>query len=209
MTVPLSLYSSFRIFKISPSRHIPQSSSQIIHLLVWRPWRSLRLLYLGTEHPCKDYMPRATIFGIAMLALGCHDLEMLGLAIDTRDEQWPRALRRVASVGQTTLQTLDVGYSRLSDPMPIAAFLSDVFPWLEDVTSAWSTSLLYGLEPDERRDAESLKERWDEVSWMIPSLAQVREEERNWVMDHGQELPPPLTIEEVMAVLRNGDSEQA
>lgn len=89
---------------------------------------------------------------------------------------------------QRKLAKLEVGWSRIEDPVAIAAFLPDLFPKLLEITTGFSPpeDLLYFQGPgdaDERQQilADAVHaERWAEVAWVyLPRFVQIRKQERN------------------------------
>lgn len=161
-----------------------------------RSWKKLQKLDLVMASPYKHYTPLATISGLTIFALVCPDLKKLGLAVDTRGEFWPSdCCRPLANESQSKLQALDVGYSRLEHPAPLAAFLSHIFPKLDAVTSHWTFT--FDEEEDDEEDAGQ-PWTWEAVGSLVSDFVHVRTQERNWAAEHKQIMPPPMTLEEII-----------
>jgi len=74
-------------------------------------------------------------------------------------------------VRQWRLFDLVVEDSPIKDPLPVAAFLSDIFPGLTEVVP----KPLNSVELDERQKS------WNEVHKLVPAFASVRASERRYL----------------------------
>ncbi|KAI0349593.1 hypothetical protein OH77DRAFT_1525544 [Trametes cingulata] len=186
-----------------------------------KAWPRLAHLRLGTEHP-PPRIPRpppATLAGLLGFAHRSPALRSLGLHVRTDVQALPRLLREVRpgrGAVHRGLESLGVGRSHLAyeDVLPVAAFLSDVFPGLVEVECAWAFAddededddgALEDGEEDgdeaarrrrdphgaERRAEARVRRRWNRVHELIPVFERVREQERKWAVRHGQRILTP------------------
>ncbi|KAF7288379.1 hypothetical protein HMN09_01401000 [Mycena chlorophos] len=87
---------------------------------------------------------------------------------------------------QTTLDDLDVGYSPIVDPFPIAELFSSLFPELDRIVTDWPDPEddYYSdedAEPDEdAQESDIFYQRWKEVEKLAPKLAAIRKGEQSW-----------------------------
>ncbi|KAJ7838721.1 hypothetical protein B0H13DRAFT_2418948 [Mycena leptocephala] len=84
---------------------------------------------------------------------------------------------------QYSLTHLDVEYSAISTPISVAGFLSGIFPRLEEISSRLDDE----QDPKEvalRAQEMEFHDRWNEVQALLPHLAAIREDERNWLQSN-------------------------
>lgn len=133
-------------------------------------WLKLRVLELGTENGWRK-PSNITLQGFAELLRRCPVLSAVGLTMnalapDINHRRPGRGIRR------NGLEVLRVADSKITDPLTVAAFLSDVAPNAEitgyeigyDVYGMLNTRMLY-------------QERWEEVSILHPLLVNLRRQE--------------------------------
>lgn len=168
-----------------------------------RSWPKITRLDLCVQFPFWNmdvYYPAATLPGLIPFARFCPALEVLGVPVcaDISRIPHPSLERRpMATRGPgapkngSGMYHLKVGLSVMREPwtVPVAAFLSDVFPALEGVSTAWTDGMgedvEEGLDGDIGTPAE-IRERWDEVATLARRFGEVRNQERNWTAAHGQ-----------------------
>ncbi|KAJ7278357.1 hypothetical protein C8J57DRAFT_1576859 [Mycena rebaudengoi] len=136
---------------------------------VWdiaRAFPELRQLTLesSTEMPCA---PGVTLGGLPAFATHCPHLGSMHIAFNAT------AIPPAATpdISQATLSSLEVLNSPiLSEPAPIARFLSGIFPGLVEVIS----------DPDDVQAGFTAEdcETWDQVKDLLPLFADVHREER-------------------------------
>jgi hypothetical protein len=99
------------------------------------------------------------------------DLEVIGIVMDVTVPVvlLPESLRSPDS----KIRHLDVGDSRISDPLWVAAFISGVFSNLDFVECSY-----HGLTTA-REEAREFESRWSTVQELIPVFRAVRVQERN------------------------------
>ncbi|KAI1798257.1 hypothetical protein LXA43DRAFT_1078464 [Ganoderma leucocontextum] len=154
-------------------------------------WRKLVRLEFCVEHPCCDrdgYSPATTLLGLIPFALLCPELEVLGIPINTdMSTMPPNLLERCPGRGAvaSNVYQLEVGLSIVNDPVPVAAFLSDLFPNLRRVYTAWTDDMEDAMDGD-IGTPEEIRERWDEVALLVGSFRNVRRQERIWAAAHGK-----------------------
>ena len=161
--------------------------------LIGRTWPHLRRLELGFDDLNRVWRePKVSLSSLADLARACPKLEVLRIGVDTT--KLPPApasapapigapLRRTPRPPAHPLRTLRVGWSEIQDPVPVAGFLSDTFPRLRTVNTAWLIAEDFEDMPAEMWEDEDEEPRlmWDEVTHdLLPALAAVREQEWNW-----------------------------
>lgn len=154
-------------------------------------WRGLVRLSLCVGGPraqpdldLSDFIPMhgATLFGLVPFALFCPELAWLGLPLDVDlwRNAWALHGRPGCGAALSEMIVLDVGLSVLYDPVPIAAFLSDLFPSLEGIRTAWrgvreedvSSDVLNLWRPG------NIVTRWEQVADLVDGFATVRKQER-------------------------------
>ncbi|KAG1860460.1 hypothetical protein C8R48DRAFT_774434 [Suillus tomentosus] len=137
-------------------------------------WLKLRALELGTENGWRQ-PSKITLQGFAELLRRCPVLLVVGLAMNA----WAPDIdhrRPGGGIRRNGLEVLRVADSKVTDPLPVAAFLSDVAPNAEitgyevgfeigfDMYGTFNTRMLY-------------RERWEEVSMLHPLLVNLRRQE--------------------------------
>ncbi|KAG1863547.1 hypothetical protein DFJ58DRAFT_724964 [Suillus subalutaceus] len=133
-------------------------------------WLKLRTLELGTENGWRQ-PSKITLQGFAKLLRRCPVLSVVGLAMNA----WAPDIDHRRPGGGTRrngLEILRVADSKVTGPLSVAAFLSDIVPNAEitgyeigcDVYETFNTRMLY-------------RERWEEVSMLHPLLVNLRRQE--------------------------------
>ncbi|KAJ7160612.1 hypothetical protein C8R43DRAFT_920477 [Mycena crocata] len=145
-------------------------------------WPRLRDLYLcSTEVP---HAPsRVTFAGLRSLAQHCPRLSILQLPLNAAGP-FPqfKPVSGVPRVQQQCLQLIDVGRSPLGSPHAVAAFLSGLFPRLDNIMTD-QDGVRHETEAAvaEHAEAIALHSRWKVVESLLPLLRKVRGEERSWM----------------------------
>ncbi|KAG2123479.1 hypothetical protein DEU56DRAFT_49625 [Suillus clintonianus] len=133
-------------------------------------WLKLRALELGIENGWRQ-PSKITLQGFAELLRRCPVLSVVGFAMNA----WAPDIddrRPGCGVRRNGLEVLRVADSKITDPLSVAAFLSDVVPNAEitgydieyDMTGTFNTRMMY-------------RERWEEVSMLHPLLVNLRRQE--------------------------------
>ncbi|CDO69846.1 hypothetical protein BN946_scf184884.g5 [Trametes cinnabarina] len=179
------------------------SINDLACLVIAKTWPDLRTLNLGPQR--LDETPPATLTGLVYLAQGCRHLHSLGLAINPDVTRLPR-ICKLARPGlgfvQKKLVTMDVGRSKIRDPMAVAAFLSDLFPKLDNIDDGFpceEDAYDEYVETEEEREkilADAVHHtRWSEVMFdFLPEFVQIRKQERRWGLRHGEQPIPRVKI---------------
>ncbi|KAJ7495486.1 hypothetical protein FB451DRAFT_1478335 [Mycena latifolia] len=132
-------------------------------------WPCLEELSLGPVHPL-----RTTLRSLLSLATHCPRLRTLALSLDasvvpTLDQDAP------VRVVQASLTEWEVADSIIASALPVAAFLSSVFPALDAVCAD-----MQDTDSHEDGVADALKELWAEVDEALPVCHAMRDEEQHW-----------------------------
>ena len=151
-------------------------------------WKNLTLLELGPDS--HEGPTEVTLSALLPFVYGCPKLWCLGLNIDTDVKKLERRYRVFRpGFGKThhALTTLKLGRSQIADPVSVAAYLSDLFPNLENLESDWDFEddidepCWTEEEREEIRRGAAVRERWNDVEWhLMPAFLKVREQERRW-----------------------------
>ncbi|GLB38759.1 hypothetical protein LshimejAT787_0506240 [Lyophyllum shimeji] len=120
-------------------------------------WPRLQSLRVDTERK-PDGLPRATLACLVSFARHCHHIEWLQLTVNARDIPASNPTGRIAS---NTLLTLGVGFSPISSPLKVAAFLSGVLPKLKRIIYYAAN---YG---DESEEPDTSGLGWSEIHFFI------------------------------------------
>ncbi|EIW59339.1 uncharacterized protein TRAVEDRAFT_122287 [Trametes versicolor FP-101664 SS1] len=151
--------------------------------------------------------PRTTLAGLATVARLCPKLDWLGWELDASLDALPPArLERRPGLGMVPRHvfTLNVGLSPIEDPWAVAAFLSDIFPWLESIDHGWKA--LEFDQPDGQIDQWGLERegwslpkrygvRWENARALIAKFAKIRGHERAWKREKTGEKAPEYQLE--------------
>ncbi|KAM5537056.1 hypothetical protein V8D89_009202 [Ganoderma adspersum] len=167
-------------------------------------WRRITRLELCVQNPfwsTDGYDPAATLSGLVPFARLCPALEVLGVPVredlsslsHAALERRPFHADGVGGLGgasESVVCELEVGLSvvRARWVAPVAAFLSDVFPELTGISTAWTDAMGEDMSEDMDGDVgtpEEIRARWDEVARLARRFGNVRRQERNWVAVHG------------------------
>ena len=143
-------------------------------------WPSVETLELNSE-PLYTRNFSLDFRALLPFAKHCHKLEHLGIFINDTGFEVPSASSIIRPF--RALQTLNVGTSRLENPVAVAIFLSLLFP-------PWCT-LQYGitwtscgtkehrqLDPYIEAEISDRVGPWEEMSMLLPFLAEVRRDGR-------------------------------
>ncbi|KAF8194473.1 hypothetical protein K438DRAFT_1934637 [Mycena galopus ATCC 62051] len=102
-----------------------------------RAWRNIEELQLRS--PAVYQPPACTLLSLEAFAQHCPRLRLLSMTLDaTIVPETDLESTSVQCVRQDTLTSLDVGYSRISDPTSVARFISSNFGNLRSLTSCLS-----------------------------------------------------------------------
>jgi len=143
-------------------------------------WPSVETLELNSEPLYAREFP-LDLRALLPFAKHCHKLEYLGIFISATGFEVPRANTIIQPF--RALQTLNVGTSRLVNPVAVATFLSLLFPpWCTlqwGITwSSCGTEEHRQLNPDIETEISDQAAAWEEMSKLLPFLAEVRRDGR-------------------------------
>ena len=119
-----------------------------------------------------QYRPRATLTGLMPLIRRCRHLVSLSLYVDADvllpDPKTPAQYRALYGEwpSKSIVRCFDIGMSQTSQPVRVAAFLSDLCPDLE-VLRCYSY--------------HALSEEWSEVMALLVQFRAIRSQERQWM----------------------------
>ncbi|KAJ6535748.1 hypothetical protein B0H19DRAFT_1271469 [Mycena capillaripes] len=142
-------------------------------------WPRLLALKLVTHQSI--IKPRVTLQGLRFLARHCSHLESLHMTFDASTIP-DTADSAEGHISQTSLVFLHVADSPIVAPLPVARFLSGIFPSLTSISVSVSVSvsgLLFGPASDSD-DISPFQSQWKDVQSHIPLMLAVREEGRIW-----------------------------
>ncbi|KAJ7479441.1 hypothetical protein B0H11DRAFT_1276058 [Mycena galericulata] len=145
-----------------------------------RSWRRLHSLALITQSTVLQ--PRATLHCLQCFAEHCPELHYIRINLDATivPVQEPNARGHVA---QPRLTNLNVAYSPISTPLPVARFISGIFPNLRSISTHRDDSdRQFDEAPLGRAEDEDLAihDRWKEVEAQIPIVQAIRDEALLW-----------------------------
>ncbi|KAJ7650397.1 hypothetical protein FB45DRAFT_17131 [Roridomyces roridus] len=143
-----------------------------------RSWPSLRKLILNNEPLISDRPPSLTLKSLLPFARYCPELEHLGVFIDATTGDLPASYppdffpRPFAK-----LVHLSMGISHITEPGPVALFLSHLCPLNVkiDYGVTWDT---HWLQPPILSAIFDRCSAWDKVAELLPLLTKLRMEER-------------------------------
>ena len=117
-----------------------------------------------------------TQVGLLRMLECCPSLETLCIAINTNAFTQVPLDRPGRGVQNTNIRTVTFADSTITPcaTTAVAAFLSDVFPNLNEVT-AWKSEQLR-----KRPGANLYAARWDDVSQQVKGMIRIRQQERRW-----------------------------
>ena len=150
-------------------------------------WRQLERLEISASSDMRPLPGLVSLVGLAYLSYGCPNLKMVGLPVDTDVTRIPTALPGLPNaLGEEFLPCdltyMHVGASPIRDPVTVAAYLSDIFPLLNNISTH---PLDRDLAVDNhealmqwRRAADMHLMRWICVQRLVARFAQVRDDER-------------------------------
>ncbi|GBE84834.1 predicted protein [Sparassis crispa] len=157
-------------------------------------WPKIHTLELGTDWRRELDTLGVTLKGLIPLAQHCPALEHLGLVfdtdvseiVDTYSEQRPGG-----GVTNGKLLLLSTGTSRIGEDMvTLGGSLSDLFPQLRHVHSAWGKKELHdaaGADEDDP-DEEELQQ-WEQLRRLVREMGRVRRQEREWHASAAKDRP--------------------
>jgi hypothetical protein len=151
-------------------------------------WPKLTVLSLNAKSGW-GITSRVTHQGLITLLSRCAALIELALAIDFSQVDVPHAEVPDSRPGDgvTNDKCLIANFvtSAIIFPITIAAFLSDVCPELEAVSSSWNHGM---LGPDVDLDeVDTFRERWEEVGDYLPAFCAVRRQCMGWAEKRARE----------------------
>ncbi|KAI0769992.1 hypothetical protein C8Q74DRAFT_1202082 [Fomes fomentarius] len=165
-----------------------------------RAWPDITTLELGCGSRYYTALEKyvATFSGLMTLARRCPKLETMRVPLDPDLERVPIFRPALGAEHSGAMQVLNVGQSKIEDPVGVASILSDIFPGLVEIEhdwpheeSAWEDeeNEITG-EERERILAEAVyTNRWQDVaSTLLPKFVRVREQERNWARANGRKV---------------------
>lgn len=134
----------------------------------------LQSLDMDTTHGCWTHS-KITLTGLVPLLRNCPHLRWLGIVIDATilppDTEKPRGYAGKVGVWNRHLKSLVLGDSKIDDAARVAAFLSDIVPYVNHIFS-W-----IGDDDDQPPEQREYCERWDEAASLIKVFADVRKQE--------------------------------
>ncbi|KAG0697947.1 hypothetical protein DFH29DRAFT_944071 [Suillus ampliporus] len=134
-------------------------------------WPNLQNIALGTHWGWRQQSD-VTLKGLLSLVRHCPQLESIGLVMNAVTTDIT-SQRPGGGVRRPKVTSLNVGDSRVGDPLAVAAFLSDVFPRLLSVDA-------FNHLGGRRRPipaAKEYEEKWKEVERLLPAFSKVRAQE--------------------------------
>ncbi|KAJ7150784.1 hypothetical protein C8R46DRAFT_498036 [Mycena filopes] len=138
-----------------------------------KAWPDLDLFSLAAASPARgvEPPPRTTLLSLLHLAHHCSGLTELHMTVDASiipdiDGRYPSTLHH-------ELSDWRVGNSLITSPLPVARFLSGLFPSLNWVCA---NEMQEGAHAP--GVAESLTSLWEQASEMLPDCLGMRHEER-------------------------------
>ncbi|KAJ7509471.1 hypothetical protein B0H11DRAFT_1959752 [Mycena galericulata] len=134
-------------------------------------WRRLEELKLRSR--IRGRPPRTTLRSLTVLAEYCPWLSSLELSIDAStipELDWCRA-----RIQQFNLSEWDVADSIISSALPVAAFISGIFPELGTISTATQDA-----DSHDTGVAVVLRKLWKEVDTAFPVCCAMRDEEERW-----------------------------
>jgi len=129
-----------------------------------KAWPQLSSLSMTTRSTT-GRKPRVTLAGLIPLAKYCRQLSTVSINVNACDVSMSQS-RPAGGIVSATFDCLGIGDSPITDPMPVAAFLSDIFP---GITSIYTFN----------GDCVDENSKWDKVVQFIPTFVCMRLQERN------------------------------
>ncbi|KZT19153.1 hypothetical protein NEOLEDRAFT_1173181 [Neolentinus lepideus HHB14362 ss-1] len=124
-------------------------------------WPHLQVLKLGLYSRSRD--TNFKLMSLINIAKHCPDLGQLNIAVDASMDQYVLPTREERDIFCESLGMLELGFSKITTPNPVAILLSRIFPRLTCI---------------EGSDEDGQPALWDEVSEHLYWMRLVREEER-------------------------------
>ncbi|KAJ7604091.1 hypothetical protein DFH06DRAFT_1114027 [Mycena polygramma] len=147
-----------------------------------RAWPQIRSLTLNSStalhHPSS-----MTLHGLRAFATHCAELRRLAIAFDASTVP-PFDNSPAARISQRALHALHVEASPIGDPPSVAKYLSGLFLGLVSIYTWNDARWSEPAETDEDEETAAARARhtqWKYVEVLVPFIASVREEERQWV----------------------------
>ncbi|KAJ6454259.1 hypothetical protein C8R47DRAFT_226451 [Mycena vitilis] len=152
-----------------------------------RAWPKIQSLTLaaGTSlhHPTT-----MTLHGLRAFATHCKELSDLEITVDASTVP-PFDNSPEARISQRALRTLEVAASPISDAPTVAKFLSGLFQQLRMIGTPDEERWMDPPAADEDEETAAARARhiqWKYVEILVPFIASVREEERQWAGEPSQ-----------------------
>ncbi|KAJ7937842.1 hypothetical protein B0H13DRAFT_1698631 [Mycena leptocephala] len=146
-----------------------------------RAWPGIESLELASYRSTTT-RPRISLGCLLLFATYCRHMRRLVISFDGTVLPTPQ-LGAGNRSPQHSLKHLDVEYSAISTPISVAGFLSGIFPRLEEISSRLDDE----QNPKEvalRAQEMEFHDRWNEVQALLPHLAAIRADERNWLQSN-------------------------
>ncbi|KAJ7666767.1 hypothetical protein DFH06DRAFT_1469958 [Mycena polygramma] len=147
-----------------------------------RAWPKIKSLTLNSStalhHPSS-----MTLHGLRAFATHCTELCRLAITVDASTVP-PFDSSPAARISQHELQTFYVQASPIGDPPTVAKYLSGLFLGLASICTPNEARWSVPAEADEDEETAAARARhvqWKYVEILVPFIASVREEERQWV----------------------------
>ncbi|KAG1817054.1 uncharacterized protein BJ212DRAFT_1350508 [Suillus subaureus] len=171
--MPLTQFESINTLMIDVNCSIHLADDDLASLA--SAWPHLRTFSVNKTH---GWIVKSDISQTGLLDMlqCCPRLQALCIAIDTDTFTEVPLDRPGGGVENMHIRTIAFADSVIQPRAitVVAAFLSDVFPRLDEVT-AWKTDQMRA-----RRDANSYAIRWEGVSQQVKGMIRIRKQERRW-----------------------------
>ncbi|KAF7375042.1 hypothetical protein MSAN_00390300 [Mycena sanguinolenta] len=176
---PLQNFPNLTIFEITHQYPLDLKLADLERLA--RSWPSLRKLMLNNEPVVSDECS-LTLEALIPFAKHCPELEQLGLFVNASTAELPLKVDLSPSPQFKKLRRLSMGVSRISDPGPVALFLSQICP-LNIYLESGITWEIEGQREQQQQPPllQTISNRcgmWAKVEELLPLLTKLRMEER-------------------------------
>ncbi|KAH7921197.1 hypothetical protein BV22DRAFT_1198366 [Leucogyrophana mollusca] len=162
---PLSAFKNLTSLVIRTTRSLLLNDDNLKELAL--AWPRLENLQLVSSHSWR-VQPSITLPGLLPLLEHCPRLASLAILVDTTTTPAKASQLPGKGIRNTLLTEINVDRSRISSPVFVAAFLSDILPNLRRIRAI---------------RAITRGRPWREVERMLSAFAMVRNQERTW-RDH-------------------------
>jgi hypothetical protein len=133
-----------------------------------KAWPQLCSFSMRTRHTA-ERRPRVTLTGLIPLVKYCQNLSSLMISVNAWEVEVSKS-RPAKGVEGTALEVLGIGDSPIADPVPVAVFLSDLFPEVRDI---------YTFDGDDGWPVAQ-DPKWCQVEELMSTFASIRSQERNY-----------------------------